>query len=67
MTWFIGYLAVGLILAIISYRLQRRSRYVRQVKNIGGVFAVITFYMWFWPIGLVSDIRTLILSRKEHK
>ncbi len=67
MTWFIGYLAVGLILAIISYRLQRKSYNVRKVKKISGAFAIIMFYMWFWPIGLVSDIRTLIVSRKEHK
>lgn len=67
MKWVVGYFIVGLITAVISYRLQKRNRNVRKVKKIGGVFAVIMFYMWLWPIGLVSDLQALISGRKVQK
>lgn len=67
MKWVIGYFIIGLITAIISYRLQRRNRNVRKVKKIGGVSTIIMFYTWLWPIGLLSDIGTFIVNRKGGK
>ena len=67
MTWFLYYLAVGFVIALISYRFQRRNRNVRKVKKVGGVFSVIMFYMWLWPLGLVFDLKELVSRGKVNE
>lgn len=69
MKWFLAYLAVGFVIALISYRFQRRNRNVRKVKKAVGEFGVIMFYTWLWVIALPLDLRELFLwiRRKRFK
>ncbi len=66
MKWVIGYFVVGFIVALISYRLHRRDRNVRNVKKIGGVFTIIMFYTWLWVFGLAFDLVEVVSKRKAH-
>lgn len=67
LAWFGIYLTVGFVIALISYRLQRRNRNIRKVKKVGGVFSVLMFYTWLWPFGLVFDFKEFVSHENRDK
>jgi hypothetical protein len=67
MKWFLLYLAIGLVAAIISYRLQRRDRNMRKARKKVGALPIVFIYMWLWPAGIVSDLVGLARGRREKE